>query len=259
MFSSPVISSLGRLLLLRSLDIEAKTRIIQKHFYCQVILRLSYLLHILIANNLHRDASLLKHSRYSIISHLLRLRHFRRLHLLHIAVKFRLFLLYHSILRKRLSLAVRRLQPLVKGSLRHRSNLTKSLPALGVVGKISLCSSLLRRIAIHHLMLVKLTSLWVHLVNNINVIIKSIKVCSVIDEHINMVTINANFTKDIAVSIVHGHAPRLALLVLTAASHALWCFYGIIVATKGQMTLFVVSCLLLSLCYFGLSFGNGTL
>ena len=170
-----------------------------------------------------------------------------------------LFLLYHSILRKRLSLAVRRLQPLVKGSLRHRSNLTKSLPALGVVGKISLCSSLLRRIAIHHLMLVKLTSLWVHLVNNINVTIKSIKVCSIIDEHINMVTINANFTKNIAISIVHGHAPRLTLLVLTATSHALWCFYGIIVSTKGQMTLFVVSCILLSLCWFGLSFCNGTL
>ena len=167
--------------------------------------------------------------------------------------------LNHCIVRKWLSLAVRRLQPLVKGSLSHRSNLTKSLPALGVVGKISLCSSLLRRIAIHHLMLVKLTSLWVHLVNNINVTIKSIKVCSIIDEHINMVTINANFTKNIAISIVHGHAPRLTLLVLTAANHALWCFYGIIVATKRQMTLFVIASLLLSLCWFGLSFGNGTL
>ena len=108
-------------------------------------------------------------------------------------------------------------------------------------------------------MLVKFTSLWVHLVNNINVTIKSIKVSGIIDEHINMVTINANFTKNIAVSIVHGHAPRLALLVLTAASHALWCFYGIIVATKGQMTLFVIASLLLSLSRFGLSFGNGTL
>ena len=143
-----------------------------------------------------------------------------------------LLLLHHSILRKWLSLAVRRLQPLVKGCLRHSSNLTKSLPAFRVVGKISFCSSLLRRIAIHHLMLVKLSSLWVHLVNYINVTIKSIKVCSIIDEHINMITIHTYFTKNIAISIVHGHAPRLALLVLTASSHTLWSLNREVIATK---------------------------
>ena len=81
-------------------------------------------------------------------------------------------------------------------------------------------------------MLVKLTSLWVHLVNNINVTIKSIKVSSIIDEHINMVTIHANLAQDVAIGIVHGHAPRLALLVLTATCSALRCLYSKVIATK---------------------------
>ena len=176
-----------------------------------------------------------------------------------ITISFRLFLLHHSIVCKRLSLAVRRLQPLIKGCLRHRSNLTKSLPALGVVGKISLCSSLLRRIAIHHLMLIKLSSLRVHLVNNINITIKCIKVCCVIDEHINMVTIHTNLAQDVAIGVVHGHAPRLALLVLTATCHALRCLYGEVIATEGKMSLLVVSSLLLRLCRLGFGLSDSIL
>ena len=160
---------------------------------------------------------------------------------------FRLLLLNHGILRKRLSLAVRRLQPLIKGSLRHRSYLTKSLPALRVVTEISLSSSRLIREAVHHLMLVKLTSLRVHLVNHINVTIKSIKVSGIIDEHINMITIHTYLAQNIAVSIVHGHAPRLALLVLTAASHTLRSLNSEVVTSKGQMSLLIVTCLLLRL------------
>ena len=248
---------------------------IQKHGKIQVILRLSHLLHILVANHLHRNTCLLKHGRNSIISHLLRLRHFRRLHLLHIAVERKvipihrctkrkslisflsllsLLMLYHGIVSKRLSLAVRRLQPLIKGSLRHSNNLTKSLPVLGVVGKISLSSSCLIRIAIHHLMLVKFTSLWIYLVYYYYISIEVVKVSCIIDEHINMVTIHAYLAQNIAISIVHGHAPRLALLVLTATSHALWSLNSEVIATKRQMPLLIVTCLLLRLSRLSLRF-----
>ena len=108
-------------------------------------------------------------------------------------------------------------------------------------------------------MLVKLTSLWVHLVNNINVTIKSIKVSSIIDEHINMVTINANFTKNIAISIVHGHAPWLALLILTASSRTLWSLYREIVTAKSQMSLLIVTCLLLRLSRLTIRFSDSIL
>ena len=108
-------------------------------------------------------------------------------------------------------------------------------------------------------MLVKLTSLWVHLVNNINVTIKRIKVSSIIDEHVDMVTIHANLAQDVAIGVVHGHAPRLALLVLTATCCALRCLYSKVIATEGQMSLLIVTCLLLSLRRVRLSLGNGIL
>ena len=87
MLSCPIVCSLSSLLLLRCLDVETKVWVVHQHRDSKIILRLSHLLHLLVAYHLHRYSSLLKHGRYSIKSHLLRLRHFRWLHLLYIAIK----------------------------------------------------------------------------------------------------------------------------------------------------------------------------
>ena len=87
MLSCPVVCSLSSLLLLRCLDVETKVWVAHQHRDSKIILLFCHLLHLLVAYHPYRYSSLLKHSRNGIKSHLLRLRHFRRLHLLYIAIK----------------------------------------------------------------------------------------------------------------------------------------------------------------------------
>ena len=54
----------------------------------------------------------------------------------------------------------------------------------------------------------------IYLVNDKHITIPIIKVCFVIDKHIQMVTILAKLSTDIAIGIVHGYFPLLAIGIL---------------------------------------------
>ena len=54
----------------------------------------------------------------------------------------------------------------------------------------------------------------IHLVNDKHITVPVIKVCSVIDKHIQMVTILAELSTDIAIGIVHGNFPFFTIGIL---------------------------------------------
>ena len=93
----------------------------------------------------------------------------------------------------------------------------------------------------------------VHLIDNVNLLARTsaetIQVGTVVDKHVEMVAILAQMAlaRQIAIGVVHRHAPRLALRIPAAARATLRILYREVVAAKRNVTLLVVASLLLSL------------
>ena len=70
-----------------------------------------------------------------------------------------------------------------------------------------------------------------------------------------MVAVHALRATDIAVGIVHLHAPLLAIGIRTATLASLWVFDGNVKRANLHVAHFVVACLLLGCAWGGFYFG----
>ena len=106
-------------------------------------------------------------------------------------------------------------------------------------------------------MLVKLASLGIHLVNDIHFAVPVVKVGSIVDEHVQMVTVLAVASKDVAISVVHLLLPLLAVNLATTHG-AFRVLNHEVVTAKADMSLLVVAFLLLCIgrLSIGLLFGT---
>ena len=161
---------------------------------------------------------------------------------------------YH-VMRKRFGLPVTAIHPLLK-TVRLDSghdNSAPILPTLFIVGKIGAPCFFRTVEAKHHLVFVK-RAVGVVLVNYKHIF--AVPLIHVFcKEHVYMVAVHALRATDIAVGVVHLHAPPLAVGIRTAALASLWVFDGNVKRANLHMAHFVVTCLLLSFGGGGFYFG----
>ena len=158
-------------------------------------------------------------------------------------------------MRKRFGLPVTAIHPLLK-IVRLNSghdNSAPILPTLFIVGKIGAPCLFHTVEAKHHLVFVK-RAVGVVLVNHKHIF--AVPLIHVFcKEHVYMVSVHALRATDIAVGVIHLHAPLLAVGIRTAALASLWVFDGNVKRANLHVAHFVVACLFLCFGGVGVHFG----
>ena len=93
-------------------------------------------------------------------------------------------------------------------------------------------------------MLVKLSCLRIHLINDKNITLGRI----VREIHINMISVHTLSTSDVAIVIIECVLPSIALRVGSSTNRALRILYSDVITIKTDVTHLVVTSLLLSFC-----------
>ena len=157
--------------------------------------------------------------------------------------------LHAAVLRKRLRLAVAAVNPLLELLFADRSNGTKSLPTVFIVGEVCLSCALDVGETIHHLVLVKAAVL-VHLVNDKHITLRGVFG----EEHVDVVAVNALCAANVAVGVLHFLLPLLAAGISTTTYRAFRVLDGNVVAINLDVSFLVVTCLFLCFGRLGIGF-----
>ena len=152
--------------------------------------------------------------------------------------------MYGLVFREGFGLPVGRVYPLAELFLVHLSDGSKALPAGGIVREVGCTGLLCGCKSVHDFVLVEFARFRVDLIDH-----EDVPLCGVIgQEHVNLVAIHTLGHADIAVGVVHGDRPRIALCVRTTAHGTFRVLDADVVAVDSDMALAVVPCLLLCVC-----------